>query len=301
MEEISLIDSHGVLTWESPTIRRPLGYPPNSFMGQSLIDLIHPDERRAATRLLEKIQVHPGRVREGVFRVQHQDGSWRWMEGFLTNLLDEPAVQSVVINYRDVTERKRAEEALQESEERYRLLVETLPEGVIVHSQGRVVFANPASAKIIGAASQVELIAKPVMEFVHPDYRESTLERIRQSLSKDILVPAMEEKFMRIDGTIVDVEVAAIPFLYDGSPAMLTVFNDITGRKQAEEALRSSEEKYRSLVNQVNDGFYVSDASGVFTFANPALARIYGFESPQAILGRKFMDFIAPESSSKPR
>ena len=65
--------------------------------------------------------------------------------------------------------------------------------------------------------------------------------------------------------------------------------------KQAEEALRLSEEKYRRLVDEVNDGVYVTDEQGVFTFANPAMARIYGVESPQALLGRKFLDFIAPE------
>ena len=69
----------------------------------------------------------------------------------------------------------------------------------------------------------------------------------------------------------------------------------VTERKQAEEALQENEEKYRILVDEVNDGFYVCDGTGVFTFANPALARIYGVESPQALVGRKFSDFLAPE------
>ena len=65
--------------------------------------------------------------------------------------------------------------------------------------------------------------------------------------------------------------------------------------KQAEEALRLSEEKYRRLVDEVNDGVYTTDEEGIFTFANPALARIYGVETPQALVGRKILDFIAPE------
>ena len=214
----------------------------------------------------------------------------------MTDLLDEPAVQSMVINYRDVTERKQAEEALRESEERYHRLVDTLPDGVIVHSQGRVVFANPASAKISGVASPADLIGKSVIEFVHPDYQELALQRIRQSFSQGIPAPTQEEKFIRLDGTPFDVDVTAIPFSYAGNPAMLTVFSDITERKRAEQALLESEEKYRSLVNEVNDGFFISDAGGVFTFANPALARIYGFQTPQALIGRKFMDFIAPQA-----
>jgi PAS domain S-box-containing protein/putative nucleotidyltransferase with HDIG domain len=113
MEEISLVDSDGTLTWESPTSRRPLGYPPNSIVGHNLFDLFHPDERAVVTQLLEQTVKHPGSVQEALFRLRHQDGSWRWMEGFLTNLLDEPAVQSVVINYRDITERKLAEVRIQ--------------------------------------------------------------------------------------------------------------------------------------------------------------------------------------------
>ncbi len=81
MEEISLVDSDGTLTYESPNMRRPLGYPPNSFIGQNLFDLFHPDERAAAAQLLEQIAKHPGSVQEAMFRLRHQDGSWRWMEG----------------------------------------------------------------------------------------------------------------------------------------------------------------------------------------------------------------------------
>jgi len=122
MEEISLIDSDGTLTYESPSERRPLGYPPNSFVGHNLFDLFHPDERASALRLLKKSARKPGSVQQAVFRLRHQDGSWRWMEGSLTNLLDEPAVRSVVINYRDVTQRKLAEEEIKNSNDELSML-----------------------------------------------------------------------------------------------------------------------------------------------------------------------------------
>lgn len=140
--------------------------------------------------------------------------------------------------YMDISGRKRAEESLRETEERYRILVETLPDGVIVHSQGRIVFANPASATLIGAPNSADLTGKPVIEFVHPDYREMALKRIQQSLIESTPVPLAEEKFVRLDGTPVDVEVSAIPFSYAGKPAMLTVFNEITARKRAAEKIQ---------------------------------------------------------------
>jgi PAS domain S-box-containing protein/putative nucleotidyltransferase with HDIG domain len=122
LEEISLIDSEGNLTWESPTTRRPLGYPPNSFVGGTLIDIIHPDEQQEAADLLEQVIKTPGSVKEGIFRLRHKDGSFRWMEAVITNLLDEPAVQSVVINYRDVTERKQREDEIRSRTEELTML-----------------------------------------------------------------------------------------------------------------------------------------------------------------------------------
>lgn len=112
LEEISLIAPDGTLIWESPTSRRPLGYRPGTFEGHSLMELLHPDEREAATRLLADVMETPGSVQEAVFRLRHQDGSWRWMEAVLNNLLDEPAVKAIVINYRDITERKQKEEEI---------------------------------------------------------------------------------------------------------------------------------------------------------------------------------------------
>ena len=163
---------------------------------------------------------------------------------------------------RDITERKQAEEALRESEEHYRLLVETLPDGVIVHSQGRVLFSNPASAAIMGMGSLSDLAGKPVIEFVHPDYRELALQRIQQSLQEGVPAPLSEEKFVRLDGTPIDVEVAAIPMTYAGKRAMLTVFTDITARKRAEEALRENEEKFRNLFNNSEVGMFRTRLDG---------------------------------------
>jgi PAS domain S-box-containing protein len=120
-----------------------------------------------------------------------------------------------------------------------------LPDGVVVHSEGRVVFANPASARIISAASAAELTGMPVIEFVHPEYRELALKRIKQSLGEASSAPLAEEKFIRFDGTPIDVQVAAIPFSYAGKPAMLTVFNDITERKRAETQLIDQLEELR--------------------------------------------------------
>jgi PAS domain S-box-containing protein len=171
----------------------------------------------------------------------------------------------------DITERQRVEEALLASEERYRVLVETLPDGVVVHSQGRVVFANSASATLIGAASPAELVGKPVIQFVHPDYRLLALERIQRSLGEGVPAEIVEERFLRLDGTPIDVQVSASPFFYSGEPAMMTVFRNITERKRAEEELKASEKKYRELYDFLPIPVYEMDLEANITAANRAI------------------------------
>jgi PAS domain S-box-containing protein/putative nucleotidyltransferase with HDIG domain len=112
MEEVSLVSANGTLLYESPSKRRPLGYPPNSFVGRNILDLFHPEDRVGVVQFLEEIVGQPACNRQATFRLLHEDGSWRWMEGYVTNLLDEAAVHAIVINYRDVTERQQAEEEL---------------------------------------------------------------------------------------------------------------------------------------------------------------------------------------------
>ncbi len=193
---------------------------------------------------------------------------------------------------KDIEEFKRSEEKILESEERYRLLVETLPDGVIVHSQGRVVFANPASATIIGAASPVDLTGKPIIEFVHPDYRELVLKRIQQSLSESAIVPLAEEKFVRLDGTLIDVEVRAIPFSYAGKPAMLTVFNDITDRLRAEQQIALLAHTLKSVAECVS----ITDTNDSVLFANNAFLKTYGYREEE-ILGKNVNAVRSPNNS----
>jgi PAS domain S-box-containing protein len=146
---------------------------------------------------------------------------------------------------RDVTARKRAEEALRESEERYRRLVELAPDAIVVHSAGRIVFINAAGARLIGAASAEELLGRELLDFVHPDSRPAVLERMRVMLEQGRPVPRITERFLRLDGSPVDVDVMATPLRYHDAPAVLVVARDISERLRREAAQRALEEQLR--------------------------------------------------------
>jgi len=133
----------------------------------------------------------------------------------------------------DILEQEK--KALQESEERYRLLVDLSPDGICMYTRGRYVFANKSMATILGLQTPEELIGTQHLDLIHPQYRELVKERMAAVLTQDMTVAMVEEKVIRSDGAVVDVEVAAAPISYRGQPAGLAVIRDITARKQAEE------------------------------------------------------------------
>ncbi|MBM4446818.1 MAG: PAS domain S-box protein [Chloroflexi bacterium] len=217
-----------------------LGYTKEEVIGKPLIDMVYvPGSRPKARRLFAKWK-EAGKLENEELSIITKEGAER------TVLLSAHAVRDAggkllhsISMQRDITERKQVEDALRESEERYRFLVELSPEAIFVASEGKHVFVNSAGLKLFGASSPDQIIGKPVMDVIHPDYCEIVAERMRKSMETGIVAPALEEKFVQLDGTEVDVEVRAAPLFYQGKPAMQAVVRDITERKRAEEMLRS--------------------------------------------------------------
>jgi len=164
-----------------------------------------------------------------------RDGEKRYVEVATSPIKDETGkVINVIHVARDITERKRTDEALLESEERYHRLVDFSPYGIVIHSEGKLVYMNLAGAKTLGTANPSVFIGKPVLEIIHPDYHGIVRERIRM-VKEGKVAPLIEEKFLRVDGTLVDVEIISIPISFQGKLEMYGVFKDITERKKAEE------------------------------------------------------------------
>jgi len=139
----------------------------------------------------------------------------------------------------DITERQRSAQALRESEERYRLLIERSPDAIFVHCEDKIVFANPATLLLFGAERLEQILGRDIMEIIHPDSRVVIQERIRHALLGE-KAPLMEQRLIRLDGVIVEVEAMGIASIHDGKPAMQIILRDITDKKQMEaEALRS--------------------------------------------------------------
>ncbi len=142
----------------------------------------------------------------------------------------------------DVTASRNAYEALRESEELFRSLVESAPEAICVQTRGRFAYVNSASLKLYGAAGPEDLLDSPLLSRIHPDFHAQASERVRRVNVERLPNPPMEQRHLRLDGRFVDVEISAVPLLYGGEHGSLVFVHDITERKR-EEALRSDMER----------------------------------------------------------
>jgi PAS domain S-box-containing protein len=193
-----------------------------------------------------------------------------YTEGIRFSQKDVDLLAFVSAQIAQAIERKRAEETIKESENQYRRLVEHSPYGVVIHIHGQVAYLNPTGTRLIGAASAEEVLGKPVIDFVHPDSRLAVIQRLR-ALSEDKEAAPLEEKFIRLDGRVIDVEVAAYPFVYQNKPAVQVVFHDITERKHAEEALRQYVERL-AILHEIDQAILA--AKSLTEIAHAMLSRV---------------------------
>ncbi|MBX3350956.1 MAG: PAS domain S-box protein [Nitrospira sp.] len=159
---------------------------------------------------------------EGIYDM---DGGLNYLEGFVT----------------DITERKRAEHLLRQSEERYRRLIAISPYAILVNRGDRILFANDQAIKLFGAVKADEILGRSVMDLVHPDYHPAIRERIHELVEGRAQVPMLEEKIVTLSGRSVDAEVSAARFVDEEGPAILVMLRDISERKRLQEQLRKTE------------------------------------------------------------
>ena len=209
--------------------------------------------------------------------------AWFRIRGRATGEQDD----SFILIFGNITDRKLNEEKLKESEQRYRTLFEKTPDGIVVHCDGKIVFINPAAVKIGGGKSESDFIGKSITELVHPDSLPAIMERIRQLYNKVQDVPPLEEKFIGLDGSVIDVDVTASMIDFDGRPASQVVFRDISDRKRAEREIH----KLSNIVKTTNQFVVLADMENKVLYVNPALVRALDYKVEKDIIGKSLFEF----------
>jgi PAS domain S-box-containing protein len=291
---ILITDLAGNVTDCNPAALKLLGVSSkDEVIGRNGFSIIPPEETQHANDILAHL-IQAGSLVGTEFKYIRKDVSTIIAELSAATISDwEGNPSSYVFMLQDITARKETQTALRESEEKYHRLIDILPIGVIVNQEGRIQLINPAGAMILGAKDQQEIIGTNILDIVHPDYREMIQTRIRSSLSQGINAELNAEKLVRLDGTIFDAEVVALPIKFMHKAAVVAIFKDITGRKQVEEALRRSEENFRNLSENTADAIIIATPEGNHIYANRRASELFGYSS-QELLRTSQMDIADP-------
>ncbi|MFQ3295087.1 MAG: PAS domain S-box-containing protein [Halobacteriales archaeon] len=201
---------------------------------------------------------------------------------------------------RDVTDRRHRERALENSEERYRQLLETAPVPIGVVADGVVVYCNAAAVEFFGANEPGDVLGHSALEFVHEDDREMAAERLERVFEEGEVAKPIEERFRTLDGTSRTAEVATAPINYEGEPAAQIVFNDVSEYKATQQRLEASRERYRRLIEAAPVPIWVQGIEEI-RFCNEAAVDFYGAADRESLVGRSDLNFVVPEERERSR
>lgn len=261
-------------TYFSPRYYTMLGYEPGEFpmeLGAWEI-LLHPDDREIiAPNILEKVKnTEPF---EAEFRLKTKSGGWKWIrgKGKSYDVDENGAPHRAIGTHEDITEQKKAQKALRESEEKYRLLAETASDIICIHDMNGVIkYLNRAAQEIMGDKS--EILGRKVQEFISQEEMSELYERRASRFHDDGSIYLYNVELLRKNGQRIPVEISSAPIKKEGKVEdILIIARDIRERINAENALRESEKKHRLLFEEAGEGILYLDDNGIIKDVNPKI------------------------------
>ncbi len=296
LDAVVSIDESGLIIGWNPQAEILFGYSARDVLGRPLDETIIPARyRQAHAHGMNRI-VRGGEgsatKRRFEFFALHRSGQEFPVEfAIAASQVDGQPMFTAFI--RDITERKQAEEALRESEERYRTLVELSPSGVFVFSEGKTVYVNSMAITILGATEPTDILARAPFEFIHPDYHEDVTKNLHRVLAGETTVHRAERVYLKMDGTPIHVQVEAVRITWNGKPAIQGFFSDITERKRAEEATTRSYDLLKSFVQHTPAAVAMLDKDLRYVAVSQRWLQDYRLDD-QDLVGKRHYD-VFPE------
>ncbi|HUK90822.1 MAG TPA: PAS domain S-box protein, partial [Blastocatellia bacterium] len=282
-ELMAIVSKDGMVRLEGAGMGRLLGYRQGEMAGKNLFDFIHPEDVPVASNALARVVMSALACAEPAeVRFLHREQGWRWMEVTGSNFIDEPALGGVLINAHDISERKLTLEDLKRTLD--------LKEAIFQGSRDAIFISDSSSAFTIVNSAACELTGYSEAELLRmtiPDLHEAVdLDAFEKYHNRIMAGEPMvsEAQILRKDGSKIFAEFNNRRVLISGAPYMHTVARDITERKQAEEALRRSEERYRLSFERNVAGIFCSTIGGRMLECNDALVKLLGYDSRDELL-----------------
>jgi PAS domain S-box-containing protein len=197
--------------------------------------------------------------------------------------------------FREITDRKKAEAALRESEEQHRQIVESSTDAILVRSGDVIIYANPAAVRLFRASHTGELLRISYLGLVHPDDRLESIERIKKGISDKCIAPPREHRMVALDGQVLHVESTGVPIQYKGEVQLFGVFRDIAERRQIYEKLKETEKKYRELAESLPQVIFEVDSKGNLIYLNQTGYALFGYTPEDLDKGFNVLEAFIPE------
>lgn len=229
---ILVIDRYRRMEYISPSLESIVGYRPEDYMGKSVEEIFSQEE-------ISKIQYSHLRNKHNEpikFSIKNKKGKTILLEGKGVSITDAQDTGRYIVLVQDITERDRAERKLLESEERYRKLVEFSPETTLIHKNGEIIYANQAGLELIGAHDSKQVLGRDVLEFIYHEDLSRAIEKMKKV--NDGISEISEYRLVRLDGSIIYVDIMAFQTTYEGVSAFQVIIRDISKRKRAEEQVQ---------------------------------------------------------------
>lgn len=228
-EGVWTIDAGGKTTFVNTRMAEMLGYTHAEMLNKTFFELMPLEDQGAGSERLERRNSGIAEAHE--CRLVHKNGSSIWTFMNTNPILDaQGKVIGALAMVTDISERKKAEAGLRESEDRYRKIVEGISDSILVHQSGIIVYANPATAAIMGFENAASLIGLNGFSFVHPDDRPMIIERAQKLIQgkSEVALPRIRQRLVRPDGSIVRVESTSSPIRFNSRDAILVIAREIT-------------------------------------------------------------------------
>ncbi len=255
-------------------------YSQEEFNKLKNFSLTHPDDLAKSKIWLSKIKNGEIDKYQIEKRYLRKDGTFFWGESSVSAIKDKDnKITSTIGIVTDITERKLAEEALRESEEKYRGLVENSPDGIVTYFQDKITYVNSEALRIVKANSYDQIIGKCVLDFIHPDSKESVIQRMKEVILDDNASQIVEEKLITISGEPVYAELKAIPTLFEHQNAVQVIVHDITERKHTQDKIK----QLSQAVEQSPVAIVITNKIGIIEYVNPKFIETTGYSYEEII------------------
>jgi PAS domain S-box-containing protein len=277
---IVVLNLQGTITYINPAVEQVLGFKPEERIGKKGFEFVHPNDVGFLAESFDTlIRDTNSPVIHREMHLRHKNGSWRTLEAVGSNLINDNVVEAVIVNYRDITERKESEWKLRAEEQRFKALAEQSSDIILLINKERTItYENPAVERILGFKIK-ERIGNNAFENIHP----YDLNRVKGAFSafigeKDAPPRHSEIRIRSIDGNWHTFESISSHLTMDNDIDEIIInLRDITERKHAEELLKQSEAKYHLLADHMKDQVWLMNLDLKFTYISPSVKKLWGY------------------------